>query len=87
MNHVHNETKEFVSVIITLGTNISGGETMFYDRVKTSDLGNRAHVLKHLHSKMIFGPFEKNSWRLSLGTHSINVLYSYKTNICAFLLS
>ena len=35
---------------------------MFYDGVKTSDLGSRAHVLKHLHlhGRMIFGPFEKN---------------------------
>ena len=39
MNHVHKDTKYLVSVIITLGKNISGGETMFYDGVKTSDLG------------------------------------------------
>ena len=32
---------------------------MFYDGVKTSDLGSRAHILKHLHGGMIFGPFEK----------------------------
>ena len=32
---------------------------MFYDGVKTSDLGSRAHILKHLYEIMIFGPFEK----------------------------
>ena len=32
---------------------------MFYDGVKTSDLGSRAHVLKTLHGGMVFGPFEK----------------------------
>ena len=59
MNHVHKDIKDLVSVIITLGENISGGEAMFYDRVKTSDLGSRAHVLKHLHERMIFFHLKK----------------------------
>ena len=59
MNHVHKNTKYLVSVIITLGIDISGGDTVFYDGVKTSGLGSRAHILKHLHGRMIFGPFEK----------------------------
>ena len=61
MNHVHNGSKDLVSVIITIGGNIGGGGTVFYYGVKTSDLGSRAHVLKHLQGRMIFGPFEKNS--------------------------
>ena len=36
------------------------GDTVFYDGVKASDLGSRSRVLKHLHGRMIFGPFEKN---------------------------
>ena len=32
---------------------------MFYDGVKPSDFGSRAHILKKLHGGMIFGPFEK----------------------------
>ena len=59
MNHVHKYTKYLLSVIITLGTNISGRNTVFNDRVKISDLGNRSHVLKYLHVIMVFGPFEK----------------------------
>ena len=58
MNHVHKKTKDFVSVIITLGNNIIGGDTLFYDRVKTTEFINRDHVLKHLHSRIIFGLFE-----------------------------
>ena len=61
MNHVHKDSKDSVSVIITLSKNISGGDTMFYDGVKTSDLGSRAHILKHLHGRMVFGPFWKKS--------------------------
>ena len=59
LNHVHKESKDLVSVMINLGGDISEGDTMFYDGVKTSDLGSRAHVLKHLHGIMIFGQFEK----------------------------
>ena len=59
MNHVHKYTKGLLSVIINLGTNIRGGDTVFYDGVKTPDLGSRAHVLKYLHGRMVFGPFEK----------------------------
>ena len=59
LNHVHKDSKDLVSVIIILGKNISGGDTVLYDGVKTSDLGSRAHVLKRLHGRPIFGPFEK----------------------------
>ena len=58
MNHVHRETKDLVSVIIIVGKDISGGDTVFYDGVKTSDLGSKAHILKHLHTRMVFDPFE-----------------------------
>ena len=33
MSHVHKDTNDLVSVIMTLGTNISGGDTVFYDGV------------------------------------------------------
>ena len=59
LNHMHKDVKDLVSVIITLGKDISGGETVFYDGVKSSDIGSRAHILKHLHGRMVFGPFEK----------------------------
>ena len=59
LNRVHKDYKDLVSVIITTGGNISGGDTVFNDGVKTSDFGSRSHVLKTLHGRMIFGPFEK----------------------------
>ena len=34
LNHVHKDIKDLVSVIITLGKDISGGDTVFYDGVK-----------------------------------------------------
>ena len=67
VNHVHKDSKYLVSVIITLGKNISGGYTMFYDWVKTSNLGSRSHILKHLHGRMIFGPFEKKNMKVLFG--------------------
>ena len=54
-NNVHKDTKHIISGIITVGKDISGGDTVFYDGLKTSDLGSRAHVLNHLHGRMIFG--------------------------------
>ena len=49
LNHVHKYDKYLVYIIITVGKDISGVHTVFYDGVKTSDLGSRAHILKHLH--------------------------------------
>ena len=66
MSHVHRYTKYLVSVIITLVTSISGGDIVFYDWVKTSDLVNRAHDLKHLHGRMVFGPFETKNHEVPL---------------------
>ena len=60
LNNVHKDKKYLVSVITTMGKNISVEDTVFYDVVKTSHLGSRAHILKHLYGRMIFGPFEKN---------------------------
>ena len=57
MNHIHKDSKYLVSVILTMGENISGGGDVFYDGVKTFDLGSRAHVLNRLHGRMIFGRF------------------------------
>ena len=59
LNHVHKDKKYLVSVIIKLGKYISGGETLFNDGVKPSEFGSRAHTLKNLHGRMVFGPFEK----------------------------
>ena len=59
MNNVHKDIKYLVSVIITPGKDISGGDTVFYDGVKSSDFGSRAHTLKHLHGRMVFGTLEK----------------------------
>ena len=64
MNHVHKDAKDLVSVIITMSKDISGGEAVFYDGVKTSDLGSRSHILKHLYGRMIFGLFEKEIMEL-----------------------
>ena len=58
MNHVHKETKYIVSVIITVGKDTSGGNNVFYDGVKTSNLGSIAHIWKHLYGRMILSPFE-----------------------------
>ena len=59
MNRFHRYGKYLVSLIITLVTNTSRGNTVFYDGVKHTYLGKRAHVLKHLHGRIVMGPFER----------------------------
>ena len=76
---MHKDTKDLVSVIITLGKNIIGGDTVFYDRVKTCDFGNRSHILKHSHGIMVFGPFEN---KINEGT-----LWSGYRSIISFILT
>ena len=58
LNNVHKDAKDLVSVIIIEGKYISGGDTVFYDRLETSDLGSRVYILKHLKTfsvKVLFG--------------------------------
>ena len=61
LNYVHKDSKDLVSGIITMGKYISGRDNVFNYEVKTSDMGSRAHILKDLHRRIIFGPFGKNS--------------------------
>ena len=58
-NHVYKDENDFLLVVITLGTNVSGGDTFFYDRFRIYTLGIRARVFNFLHGKFIAGPFEE----------------------------
>ena len=82
LNHVHKDAKDLVSSIIIVGKDISGGDTVFYDELKTSDLGSRAHILKYLCGRMIFGPFEKvfHEGTLWSGYRSVISFILTKTN-------
>ena len=75
-------------VIINQGNNISGWDTLFYDRVKKSDLGNRGHVIKNLHRGMIFGPFEicfheSSLWR---GHRAVTSFILTKEYLCIYFV-
>ena len=58
-NHVHKYQNGLLYDIITLGTNVSGDNTVFNNGIRVYNLGQRAHALKHLHRRYIVGPFEK----------------------------
>ena len=74
INHVHKDTKDLLSIIITLGTDIRGGDTMFYDGVKKYDLVSKAHAQKHLHGRAFFGPFEKCYHKCTIWRGPISVI-------------
>ena len=59
INRVHKDQNYLLSAIIALGTNGSGSCTFFCDLIHVYDLGQRSHVLKHLHVRCIISPFEK----------------------------
>ena len=52
---------------------------MFYDRLKPSVFGCRAHILKHLHGRMIFGPFENVFHEVTLWSGYRSVISSILT--------
>ena len=60
MNHVHKDGNDLLSVIIILGTNVHGGETVFNDGVNMSDIEKRVHVLKNSHGMCVVGAFDKH---------------------------
>ena len=59
LNHVHKDSNNLLSVIIILGTNVHGGETVFYYGEKMNDIGKIAHVMKHSHGRYLVGAFDK----------------------------
>ena len=75
LNHVQKESNDLLSVLIILGTNVHGGETVFYYGVNMHDIGKRAHVLKHSHGRCVVGPFDKILHEGSIWTGHRAVLY------------
>ena len=60
LNHVHEYSNHLLSVIIILGTDVHGGETVFNDGDKMNDIRKRAHVLNHSRGRCMVGAFDKN---------------------------
>ena len=58
-NHVHKECKDLLSVIIILGTDVHGGETVLFFVENMNDIGKRAHVIKHSNGRCFVGSFDK----------------------------
>ena len=58
LNNVHKDSKYLLSVIIILGTDVNGGESVFYNGDNMNDIGKRAHVLKHSHGRCVIGSFD-----------------------------
>ena len=68
LNHVHKYSQDILSVIIILGTDVNGGETVSYDGETMNGIGKRAHVLKHSHGRCVIGSFDKVLYEGSIWT-------------------
>ena len=60
LNHEHKDIKDLLSVIIILGTDVHGGETVFYDGKNMNEIRKIAHVLNHSHGRCVIGSFDKS---------------------------
>ena len=74
LNHVHRYSKDFLLVIIILGTDVNGGETFFYDGDNMNDIGKRAHALNHSHRRCVIGALDKILHEGSIWTGHIALL-------------
>ena len=59
INHLHKDSKDLLSMIIILGADVNGDETVFYDGENMNDIGKRAHVLKNSHGRFVIGYSDK----------------------------
>ena len=77
-----------MSIIITPVTNISRGDTVFDHILNKTNLGKRAHVLRHLNGRMILGSFERFFYEGYLWRgHRAIISFITKTLFCEYLLS
>ena len=71
---------------MTLGTNVSGGDTVFYDGIRAYNLGQQAHVFKHFNRICIAGLFETVLHKCTLwrGIKAVILFILHKTGFLLF---
>ena len=74
LNNVHKDIKYLLPVIIILGTDVNGGETVFYDGDNINYIGKRAHVMKYSHRRCVIGSLDKFLHEGSVSTGHRDVL-------------
>ena len=74
LNHVHKESNDILSVIIILGTNFHGGETVFNDGESMKYIGKRAHVLNPSNGRCVVDAFDKILHEVSIWNSNRDVI-------------
>ena len=74
-------------MIIILGTDVNGGETVFYYGENMNDIGKRAHVLKNSHGRCVIGSFDEilHEGSIWTGHRSVLSLILHKSIFLHFL--
>ena len=57
LNRVHKDSKDILSVITILGTDVNGGETVYNDGENMNGIEKRAHVMNHSHGRCVISAF------------------------------
>ena len=60
INPVHKHSKDLLSVIKILVTDVNGVEILFNDGENMNHICKIAHVLKHSHGRCVIDAFDKN---------------------------
>ena len=68
INHAYKDSKNLLSVIIILGTDVHCVVTVFNDEENMNDIGKISHVPKHSHGRCVVGPFDKILYKGSIWT-------------------
>ena len=74
INNEHKETNDLLKVIITLGKDDNGDETVLKYIRTMKDTGKRTHVLKHSQGVCVVTAFDKIQHEGSIWTGYISVL-------------
>ena len=75
-------------MIITLGTDVNGGETVVFNGMAIWDISKKLHVIKHSHGRCVVGAFDSFCTKdlFGLGTELYYILSYTNISFSAFYI-
>ena len=67
LNHVHKYSKDIMSVIVTLGPVVNGGENVLLNGITMDEIVKISNVINNSHVRCVLGAFEKFYMRSLFG--------------------
>ena len=88
INNVQKDVNDLLSVIIILGTDAHGGETVFKNGMTMNDIWKTEHVLNHSNGRCVVGASDKNLYEgyISNGTRAVLFFYANQYFITLYIM-